>query len=218
MPLAIFDLDNTLLGGDSDHAWGQFACEKNLVDADVFSRANDAFYADYQDGRLDIDAYLRHALAPIAGMTLAEADNWHRQFMQEKIAAMMLPKAAALVQRHRKAGDDLLIITATNRFIAAPIARELGVTELLACDVEIDAGRYTGAPEGIPTYAEGKVLRLREWLDANHLTLDGSWAYSDSFNDIPLLEAAEHAVAVDPDARLERHAKAMGWEVISLRS
>ena len=218
MPLAIFDLDNTLLGGDSDHAWGQFACERELVDGASFAQANDAFYADYQAGQLDIDAYLRHALSPIAGMTVDEAERWHRQFMADKIEAMMLPAAAALIQRHRGAGDELLIITATNHFIAAPIADRLGVPDLLACDVEIREGRYTGAATGTPTFAQGKVERLQEWLQLNDLSLAGSWAYSDSFNDIPLLEVADHAVAVDPDTELEAHARAKGWDVISLRA
>jgi len=217
MAVTIFDLDNTLLGGDSDHAWGEFACEQGLADPESFGRANDAFYADYQAGTLDIHAYLRHALAPIAGMTLEEAAGWHRRFMQAKIEPMLLPAAMTLIERHRRAGDTLLIITATNRFITEPIAQRLGVPDLLACDVEVIAGRYTGQPEGTPTFAAGKVHRLQEWLAARGLDLQGSTAYSDSFNDIPLLEAAETAVAVDPDAKLAAHAETAGWQIISLR-
>ncbi len=217
MPLAIFDLDNTLLAGDSDHAWGEFACEQGLADPEIFADANDAFYQDYLAGTLDIHAYLRHALAPIAGMTVAEAARWHELFMTSRIEDMLLPRASALIEQHRSAGDQLLIITATNRFITEPIAHRLGVSELLACDVEIEAGRYTGLPCGTPTFAEGKVTRLHEWLKEADLDLTGSYGYSDSFNDIPLLETVENAYAVDPDDRLREHAKERGWQVISLR-
>ena len=164
MALAIFDLDNTLLGGDSDHAWGEFACELGIVDAEDFGRANDAFYADYQAGKLDIDAYLRHALSPLTGQSPELVAEWHREFMRRKIEPMMLPAAEALIERHRRAGDSLLIITATNHYITAPIAARLGITELLACDAEIIDDRYTGQPAGVPSYAEGKVTRLQDWL------------------------------------------------------
>ncbi len=217
MSLAIFDLDNTLLGGDSDHAWGEFACELGLVDADSYGRANDAFYADYLAGELDIDAYLRHALAPLAGQPREVIDAWHRQFMAVRIEPMILPRGLALVDEHRRAGDRLLIITATNRFITEPIARRYGVEELLACEGEIRDGRYTGEPAGVPSYAEGKVTRLRAWLAEHEMTLEGSIFYSDSHNDIPLLEVVETAVAVDPDEKLARHARERGWKVISLR-
>ncbi len=217
MPLAIFDLDNTLLAGDSDHAWGEFACEIGLVDAEVFSARNDAFYQDYLDGQLDIQAYLRHALVPIAGQSLDQAAEWHRQFMASKIEPMVLPAGLDLIEQHRQGGDTLMIITATNRFITAPIAERLGVPHLLACDVEIRDGLYTGEPRGIPTYAEGKVVALEAWLADSPLNLESSCFYSDSHNDIPLLEAVEHAVAVDPDERLRRHAEDRGWEIISLR-
>lgn len=217
MALAIFDLDNTLLGGDSDHAWGEFACELGLVDADSFGRANDAFYQDYLAGELDIHAYLRHALSPIAGEPRERIDAWHRQFMAEKVEPMILPRGLELIEQHRAAGDELLIITATNRFITGPIAERLGIPELLACEGEIIDGRYTGEPTGIPSYAEGKVTRLEQWLEKRDMTLDGSVFYSDSHNDIPLLEAVEKAVAVDPDERLADHARSRGWEIISLR-
>lgn len=217
LALAIFDLDHTLLAGDSDHAWGEFACEMGLVDAASYGQRNDAFYRDYLEGNLDINAYLRHALEPIANQTLETTARWHRQFMREKIEPMILPAALALLDRHRAAGDRLLIITATNRFITEPIARRLGVEELLACDCEVRDGRYTGAPIGIPTYAEGKVTALRAWLERTGEHLAGSCFYSDSHNDIPLLEIVERPVAVDPDDRLRRHAEGRGWEIISLR-
>ncbi len=217
MALAIFDLDNTLLAGDSDHAWGEFACELGLVDADSFGQRNDAFYHDYLDGALDIEAYLRHALAPIAGHSLEQAAGWHRQFMAEKVEPMVLPAGLELIAQHRARGDTLMIITATNRFITGPIAQRLGVEHLLACDVEIRDGHYTGEPQGTPTYAEGKVVALEAWLQESGMELPGSSFYSDSHNDIPLLEVVEKAVAVDPDERLRQHATARGWEIISLR-
>jgi len=217
MALAIFDLDNTLLGGDSDHAWGEFACDLGIVDALSFRVANDNFYRDYQVGKLDIQAYLRHALSPLAGVDLATAADWHQRFMQEKIQPMLLPRAQELLQLHRDRGDHLLIITATNRFITEPIARSMGINDLIACDVEIIDGRYTGQPCGIPSYAEGKVQRLQLWLQHKPLTLQDSWFYSDSHNDIPLLELVDNAVAVDPDTALEVLAKERGWPVMSLR-
>ncbi|MEE4192014.1 MAG: HAD family phosphatase [Halieaceae bacterium] len=217
MPLAIFDLDNTLLAGDSDHAWGEFACELGLVDAVGFGQRNDAFYQDYLEGQLDIEAYLRHALAPVANQSVEQAARWHRQFMAEKVEPMILAAGLDLIERHRQRGDTLMIITATNRFITAPIAERLGVEHLLACDVEIRDGHYTGEPLGTPTYAEGKVVVLRDWLARTGRSLDGSCFYSDSHNDIPLLEAVERAVAVDPDPRLRAHAESRGWDIISLR-
>jgi HAD superfamily hydrolase (TIGR01490 family) len=217
MALAIFDLDNTLLGGDSDHAWGEFACEIGIVDPVGFGRRNDKFYQDYLAGALDIDAYLHHALAPLANQDRATAEQWHRQFMAAKIEPMLLPAATQLLNHHRQAGDDLLIITATNRFITEPIAARLGVADLIACDVEIVDGRYTGNPTGLPSYGAGKVTRLQQWLAETGGNLEGSIFYSDSHNDLPLLRAVEQAVAVDPDDKLRAVASAAGWPIISLR-
>lgn len=217
MALAIFDLDNTLLGGDSDHAWGEFACELGIVDRDSFRTANDEFYRDYKAGTLDIDAYLRHALSPLAGVDRETADAWHRRFMRAKIESMLLPGAEALVQRHREQGDHLLIVTATNRFITEPIALRLGIEDLIACEAELVNGHYTGEPIGIPSYAGGKVVRLEQWLQVHSCSLEGSWFYSDSHNDIPLLEVVDHPVAVDPDPGLRALAEERGWPVISLR-
>jgi HAD superfamily hydrolase (TIGR01490 family) len=217
MALAIFDLDNTLLGGDSDHAWGEFACELGIVDPEVFGRRNDDFFRDYQAGVLDIDAYLRHALSPLAGQDMATTQSWHRQFMSDKIKPMLLPAASALLERHRQAGDELLIITATNRYITEPIAALLGVTDLLACDAQIVDGRYTGEPEGVPSYGEGKVTRLQQWLAQTQLSLEDSWFYSDSHNDLPLLKIVDHPIAVDPDDTLRAAAESAGWPIISLR-
>ncbi len=217
MALAIFDLDNTLLGGDSDHAWGEFVCEQGLVDAATFSIRNDAFYEDYKLGRLNIQAYLRHALSPLKGQTLDTGERWHRQFMREKIAVMLLPGATALLQQHRQRGDQLLIVTASNRYITEPIAMRLGVNELIACEAEVIDGRYTGESSGVPSYTEGKLTRLQTWLEGRDFTLSNSYFYSDSHNDLPLLSAVGHPVAVDPDDTLRQHAAAQNWPIISLR-
>lgn len=218
MAVALFDLDNTLLGGDSDFAWGEFACEQGLVDAERYAPRNEAFFQDYRAGRLDIVSYLRHALSALAGQDLETTGRWHEHFMRTKIEPMLQPAARTLLERHRRQGDLLLIITATNRFIAAPIAQRLGVDELLASDCEIRAGRYTGEPVGDPCYGEGKVRRLRQWLAPRELDLSGSHFYSDSHNDLPLLTLVEHPVAVDPDPTLRRHARQRGWPIISLKS
>lgn len=217
MPLAIFDLDNTLLAGDSDHAWGEFACEAGLVDAVEFGARNDAFYEDYKAGELDIDAYLRHALSPLVGQPAALIADWHRQFMASKIEPMLQAAAFALVEQHRSSGDTLLIITATNSYITAPIARRFGIDNLLACEGEIVAGRYTGEPAGIPSYGAGKITRLQQWLEIHPHSLDGSIFYSDSHNDLPLLRKVDKPVAVDPDETLRAVAEQQGWPVISLR-
>ena len=217
MPLAIFDLDNTLIAGDSDHLWGRYLCRRGLVNSENFSRENDRFLAEYERGELDIEAYLRFALGPLAGRPMAEVSPWRDEFMRDWIAPLMLPAAEALLQRHRDAGDRLLIITATNEFVTRPIASALGVEELLGCALEIEGGVITGRGRGIPTYREGKVQRLREWLAAEGESLSAACFYSDSHNDLPLLEVVDHPVAVDPDARLAAVARERGWPVISLR-
>jgi HAD superfamily hydrolase (TIGR01490 family) len=215
--LAIFDLDNTLIGGDSDNLWGQFVCERGLVEAEDFAATNDRFYADYKAGDLDIDAYLRFALGPLKGRPREELDRWHADFMESKIRPIMLPRASELIADHRRRGHELLIITATNRFITEPIATLLGVEHLIACEGEIVDDLYTGEPAGIPSYHAGKVTRLQQWLEGRETTLDGAWFYSDSHNDLPLLEIVDNPVAVDPDAVLRARAGEMGWPIISLR-
>jgi HAD superfamily hydrolase (TIGR01490 family) len=215
--LAIFDLDNTLIGGDSDHLWGCFVCERGLVDSTDFAARNEQFYAEYRAGTLDIDAYLRFALSPLVGRPREQLDAWHREFMASKIEPIMLPRAAELIDSHRRQGHELLIVTATNAFITRPIAEALGISDLLACEGEIIDGRYTGEPLGTPTYQAGKVTRLREWLSERDTTLDGAWCYSDSHNDLPLLELVDNPVAVDPDDILRDRAQRAGWPIISLR-
>lgn len=217
MSLAIFDLDNTLLSIDSDHAWGEFLLEQGAVDPVAYREANDRFLADYEAGTLDIHAFLEVALRPLAEHSPEQLAAWHQQFMASKIEPHILPRGEELVARHRTRGDTLMIITATNRFITGPIAERLGVDELIAVEPEIVDGRYTGRVSGVPSYREGKVERLEQWLVDKELTLDGAWFYSDSHNDLALLELVDHPVAVDPDPTLREVAQQKGWKIISLR-
>ena len=217
MALAIFDLDNTLISGDSDHSWGEFLVSEQLVDAQQFKKANDQFYADYVAGSLDIFAYLEFSLQPLTEMSMTELAELHKRFMQQVIAPMRLAKAQTLLQQHRDVGDRLLIITSTNRFIVEPICHSLGVTELLATDPQIVDGRYNGKVDGVPTYQEGKVVRLNAWLKEQSETLEDSWFYSDSINDLPLLLEVDHAIAVDPCPALQAVAEEKHWQIISLR-
>jgi len=218
--LAIFDLDNTLLGGDSDHAWGEYLIHAGLVDADEHRRRNDEFYAQYKQGTLDMNAYLEFAIAPVVGFSRERLQALHADFMQTFVEPMMLPAAQALVDQHKAEGDITLIVTATNRFVTEPIARRLGVDALIATDLEEKDGVFTGKIAGIPCFQAGKITKLQDWLTARadaSLSMDNSVFYSDSFNDIPLLEVAGEAVAVDPDDKLRAHADSKGWRVISLR-
>lgn len=215
--LAIFDLDNTLLSIDSDHAWGEFLLEQGAVDPVAYREANDRFMADYEAGTLDIHAFLEVALKPLAENSPEQLAAWHQQFMASKIEPHILAKGEELVARHRSRGDTLLIVTATNRFITGPIAERLGVDDLIAVEPEVVEGRYSGKVSGTPSYREGKVQRLEEWLADKEMTLDDAWFYSDSHNDLPLLEIVEHPVAVDPDDTLRQVAKERGWRIISLR-
>ena len=217
MPLAIFDLDNTLLAGDSDYLWGVFLAERGIVDPDHYERENERFYREYKEGRLDIYEFLRFSLAPLARHSPDELAAWRQAFLAEKIEPIVLPKALALVERHRTVGDQLLIITATNSFVTAPIAAQLRIPNLIATEPALRNGRYTGEVDGIPSFREGKVLRLEQWLDAQGATLVGSSFYSDSQNDVPLLERVDHPVAVDPDPALAAVAAARGWPILSLR-
>lgn len=217
MALAIFDLDNTLIAGDSDHLWGDFLVENGIVDGAHYKATNDRFYSDYVNGRLDIHAYLRFALKVLADHSVETLHALRERFLTEKIEPILLPRAFDLLDEHRRRGDTLLIITATNDFVTAPIALRLGITSLLATRAAVQDGRYTGGVEGVPCYREGKVIRLQEWLTGNGHTLDGSSFYSDSHNDLPLLAAVARAVAVDPDPVLERAALERGWPIMSLR-
>lgn len=217
MSLAIFDLDNTLLNGDSDHAWGEFLCEQGIVDATEYSQKNDYFFTQYQQGTLDIYEFLEFALRPLAELSVDRLSELHAQFMQVKVEPMILTKSLSLLQKHRDQGDFLLIITATNHFVTAPIAARLGVDAILATDPEIINGCYTGKVAGTPCFQSGKVTRLHHWLKETNHSLQGSSFYSDSRNDLPLLELVDHPVAVDADDALTHTAKQKGWPIISLR-
>ena len=216
--LALFDLDHTLLDGDSDYAWAQFLIEEGVLHRGDYESRNQYFYDRYKDGTLDIHEFLDFQLAPLAAHPRERLEGWHRDFMQRKIRPIVFPGAAALLSRH--AGDLTAIVTATNRFITAPIARELGVANLIATDIEEVDGAFTGRPRGTPTFREGKIIALRAWLEARGKRLEDfeSWFYSDSLNDLPLLELVDHPVAVDPDAVLAERARERGWPVITLRN
>ena len=217
MRLALFDLDNTLLGGDSDHAWGDWLCERGILDGATYKARNDAFYQDYLAGRLNITDYLNFTLDIFGRTEMAQLDAWHREFMAECIEPIILPKGLALLDRHRAAGDKLVIITATNRFVTAPIAARLGVDTLLATECEMVDGRYTGRTTDVPCFKEGKVTRLNRWMQENGFTLERSTFYSDSMNDLPLLEQVSYPVAVDPDPKLMAEAEDRNWPIMSLR-
>ncbi len=215
--LTLFDLDNTLLGGDSDYLWGQFLVEQGVVDPKVYESANRRFYLDYQQGRLDIAAFLEFSLKPLSEHPVEFLYALRERFVREKIAPLVLPAARALVEYHRSRGEQLVIVTATNAFVTAPIAKLFGVSHLLATQPEFRQGRYTGRFTGIPCFQHGKVTHLIEWLRDKDVNLEGATFYTDSHNDLPLLEQVGHPVAVDPDPTLERAARQRNWAILSLR-
>jgi HAD superfamily hydrolase (TIGR01490 family) len=220
MNLTLFDLDHTLLPLDSDYEWGQFMCRIGAVDPVEFARRNGEFYEQYQAGTLDPVEYLEFAFGNLARFPRRQLDDWHRQFMAEVIEPAIRPAAAELVRRHLDAGDLVAIVTATNRFVTAPIAQAFGVEHLIAAEPVLDeAGDITGAFRGTPPYGPGKVVNLGRWLEARGQSLqafDKSTFYSDSQNDIPLLSAVTHPVATNPNARLSAHAKTQGWPILNL--
>lgn len=215
--LALFDLDNTLLESDSDYAWAQFLIEEGVLDPATYEEKNQYFFDRYMDGTLDIHEFLDFQLKPLANVPREQLDAWHEQFMHRKIRPMIFPRAKALIESHADALTA--IVTATNRFITEPIAAELGVPNLIATDIEEIDGLFTGKPRGTPTFREGKIQRVNEWLaDMGHKLDDfESWFYSDSLNDLPLLERVDHPVAVNPDERLEAEAKKRGWDTLWLK-
>jgi HAD superfamily hydrolase (TIGR01490 family) len=218
MNLALFDLDNTLLAGDSDHAWASWLGSVGLIDHAAYEQKNNTFYGQYKQGTLDIQAYLRFALSTFAGRAVSEIDSWHDRFMLERVNAMMLPKARDLLALH--AADTCVIVSATNEVVAAPIAKAFGVPHVIACQVEVVNGVYTGQPVGTPSFQAGKITRVNEWLAARGQTLASYgkvYFYSDSLNDLPLLEVVNQPVAVDPDDRLRELANERHWPIISLR-
>jgi HAD superfamily hydrolase (TIGR01490 family) len=217
MNLALFDLDNTLLAGDSDFEWAQFLIDRGVLDRGVYEARNQAFYDQYKAGTLDIREFLDFQLKPLSRHPRRVLDAWHADYMRERIEPMIRDSARALVERHR--GEVCIIITATNSFVTAPIARAFGIEHLIATEPEIRNGEFTGGVSGIPSFREGKVERLEAWLACRGESIKSclkSTFYSDSRNDLPLLEQVTHPVAVDPDAALRAHAAAHGWPVISL--
>ena len=217
--LALFDLDHTLLPIDSDYAWGQFTITLGWTDPVDFARRNDAFYADYQAGTLDIHAYVRFATEAFRQRGPEAAAAGHRRFMQEVIEPAIRPQAMALIERHRQAGDRLMVITATNEFVTRAIVQRLGIDEMMAVELQRDAsGWYSGEIEGVPSMREGKVQRLNHWLTQQGLgwqDVDATF-YSDSLNDLPLLSQVQHPVATNPDPRLRAHAQQQGWPILEL--
>lgn len=218
--LILFDLDNTLLNGDSDFAWAQFLIEKGVLDRELYQAQNDVFMKAYENGSLDIQAFLAFQLKPLSRHARRELDAWHTDFMKTKILPMISWKARDLVASHTQADSLLAIITATNSFITAPIAAQLGVPNLIATEPEELNGEFTGNVIGVPCFREGKIQRLKAWLENRDLNLADleSWFYSDSLNDLPLLKEVHHPVVVDPDATLRKHAQDNNWPIISLRN
>jgi HAD superfamily hydrolase (TIGR01490 family) len=220
MRLALFDLDNTLLRGDSDFEWGQFLVDRGVLDRERYEGQNREYYEQYAAGTLDIHEYLGFALRPLAEHSPEDLARWHADFMRSRIAPMISPAARALVREHLARGDLCAIITATNSFVTSPIACEFGVAHLVATEPESRNGRFTGRVAGTPCFRDGKVRRLEQWLSGLGRHLDEfqeSSFYSDSHNDLPLLERVTRPVAVDPDPQLCAEAARRGWAVISLR-
>jgi HAD superfamily hydrolase (TIGR01490 family) len=215
--LAIFDLDHTLLDGDSDHAWGQYLVDAGLVDAQVHKHRNDHFYEQYKAGTLNIHEYLEFAMKPLTQYSLEAMLAEREKFLQQRVVPLISQKSRDLIAHHKRLGDTLLIITATNGFVTYPIAELLGIDHIIAPHPEFIDGGYTGKTVGTPSFQGGKVVRLNDWLSEQGYELQDSWFYSDSHNDLPLLEIVDHPVAVDPDDKLRTIAGQRGWPVISLR-
>ncbi len=221
MKLALFDLDNTLIAGDSDFEWAQFLIEKKALDRELHEAKNLEFYEQYKTGTLDIHEFLDFQLKPLSRHPRNQLEEWRREFMGKKIKPLIAPGARALIEKHRLDGDLCIIITATNSFVTQPISAALGIEHLIATDPEERDGEFTGKVTGTPSFREGKIKRLEDWLNKHNLTWLSflqSWFYSDSLNDLPLLNKVTHPVAVDPDDTLKKHAESNGWPVISLRS
>ena len=217
MILALFDLDNTLLAGDSDFEWAQYLIDRGVLDREVYEARNQEFYDQYKAGTLDIHEFLDFQLKPLSRHPRKVLDEWHADYMRNRIMPMIRQSARALVAAH--AGETRVLITATNSCVTAPIAREFGIEHLIATDPEARNGEFTGGVTGTPCFREGKVTRLESWLADHGKTLKSvlkSTFYSDSHNDLPLLEQVTHPVAVDPDASLRAQAVAHGWPVMTL--
>ncbi|MFZ4536373.1 HAD family hydrolase [Propionivibrio sp.] len=221
MQLALFDLDNTLLSGDSDYEWTQHLITKGVLDRDTFEVRNNEFFEQYKAGTLDIYEFLDFQLASLAGNSRTDLKTWHAEFMAMRVRPLLSQKARDLVKRHQNAGDLCALVTATNSFVTGPISRELDIPHLIATIPAQLNGQFTGKPRGTPAFREGKVSRVEDWLESMGLwwsCFERSWFYSDSLNDLPLLSMVSDPVAVDPDNTLHAHAQAAGWPILNLHS
>ena len=221
--LALFDLDHTLLPCDSDYEWGQFLARIGVVDSEYYARQNERFYQDYKEGKLDIHEFLRFALKPLSEHSREQLKEWHDAFMDEVINGQLREQALDLVKRHQDAGDLCCVITATNSFVTRPIVESFGIEHLIATEPATQANnplaKYTGEVQGIPNFREGKIQNLQDWLAKQKLKLDTlprSYFYSDSMNDLPLLEQVSHPVATNPDDRLRNEARLRNWPILEL--
>lgn len=217
MALALFDLDNTLLAGDSDYLWGEYLTEQGIVDREVYERENQRFYDDYKKGTLDIHAFQAFSQRPLVENEIDRMLALRGDFVEQKIRPIMSPASFELVEKHRLQGDTLVVITATNSFVTRPIVDAFGIEHLLATEPEVIDGKYTGRIAGIPCFQQGKVERLHQWLLQQEMDMQGSWFYSDSHNDLPLLKEVDNPVVVDADEQLSHYASQQGWPSISLR-
>lgn len=222
MKLALFDLDNTLIAGDSDFEWAQFLITKGVVDREVQEAKNIAFYDQYKEGTLDINEFLAFQLAPLARHPRAELDAWHREFMDRHIRPLIGEASRQLVRGHLANGDLCAVVTATNSFVTRPIVSELGIPHLIGtiAAVDVESGAFSGSPRGTPSFRDGKIERVDSWLESLGLwwgSFAESFFYSDSHNDLPLMGKVTTPVAVDPDHKLFRHSSEMGWKIITLR-
>mgnify|MGYP002134849349 CR=1 FL=1 len=221
MQLALFDLDHTLLSGDSDYEWTQYLVSKGIVDRTTHEARNAEFYEQYKAGIMDIHEFLDFQLRPLADHTRADLEAWHADFMETQIRPRLSQKARDLVKKHLDAGDICTMVTATNSFVTGPIARELGIPHLIATIPAQEDGRFTGKPRGLPSFREGKIARVDAWLESMGLwwnNFQRSWFYSDSHNDLPLLLRVTDPVVVDPDATLRAHAEKAGWPILSIHA
>ena len=214
---AFFDLDNTLIGGDSDYLWGEFLADVGAVPAEEHREKNQRFDDQYRHGRLDPEEFLAFQLYPLSLHPISRLKQWRRLFLAQVIEPLLLPKAALLVDKHRALGHQLILATSTNSFIARPIGRWLGLEHLIAAEPEIIAGKFTGRINGQATFGPAKLLQAQRWLKSHCGSLQQSWFYSDSHNDLPLLHAVSHAIAVDADENLLAVANSQGWQCMSLR-
>ena len=222
MNLALFDLDNTLIAGDSDFEWAQFLITKGVVDREIHAAKNIAFFEQYKDGSLDINEFLAFQLAPLTRHPRAELDAWHREYMARHISPLIGDKARQLVRTHLDNGDLCAVVTATNSFVTGPIVKEFGIPHLIGtiAAVNVEKGAFSGDPRGTPSFRDGKIERVENWLEALGLwwgSFAESFFYSDSHNDLPLMGKVTTPVAVDPDQTLHRHSSEMGWKIITLR-